>query len=72
MLSCTYGHVCVVHSQVTANIEEATERIAAAAQPKLQAMVQHELSRFAADRTVCSPGPHLLSWTAIASFPLHS
>ncbi|KAK9831220.1 hypothetical protein WJX74_008151 [Apatococcus lobatus] len=38
-------------SQVTANIEEATERIAAAAQPKLQAMVQHELSRFAADRT---------------------
>lgn len=42
----------MVHSQVTANIEEATERIAAAAQPKLQAMVQHELSRFAADRTV--------------------
>ncbi|KAK9862576.1 hypothetical protein WJX84_006064 [Apatococcus fuscideae] len=38
-------------SQVTANIEEATERVAEAAQPKLQGMVQHELNRFAADRT---------------------
>ena len=51
------GLVC---SQVTANIEEATERIAAAAQPKLQAMVQHELSRFAADQTVCTYGRPLL------------
>ncbi len=44
-------------SQVTANIEEATERVAEAAQPKLQAMVQHELNRFAADRTVRSSLP---------------